>query len=515
MALTRARSAMLIHRRENRTIDARLRECPSLLDWDDVDRTGAADCSAVLATAVAEALSTSGVLVLPKGEYRLSQRVTIAPTNPQHNRFSLIGMPGAVIRYDTGHGALLFDGTTLRNSESAFKFATADHLLFRPFDGQSAGGAAVVSFVACNEARYEDCEIWGHDLTGIGVLYDSTWQATHRNGYIDSCGFGVQIQNNSNGIHVHNNEIALCTRAGIYVPASNQGCDANIIAHNYIERNGSGSGGAAIALNSPNDQGWVIIANYINDNGWPLPGDYDILTVGNETMIVANSFDSSNNTNAIKVEGDQALISVNHFSGPFTYGSDAVVRLHTGADVCVVTNNNFTSKPSGGVEIIDASSNKLNMIRGNKGVDVEIISNLPVLRAGKPSGGDQPVSNDTWTKVSFTEVHRQGGAFASSAWTPGMKGFVQINASVYYLSMGENAVIGIRILRNGSLIEKESYNVTGFNVASGVHGVNISATLYCSSYTDYYEIWTIHGGGTDRYIANWYAATNFEGFMIE
>jgi hypothetical protein len=121
-----------------------------------------------------------------------------------------------------------------------------------------------------------------------------------------------------------------------------------------------------------------------------------------------------------------------------------------------------------------------------------VVGNGPAFSAYASSGTSTP--NNTYTKISFqTEEFDTNNNFASSAFTPTVAGYYQINAAIGPPTFASGYHFPI-IYKNGSAYK---YGQLAY-VASSINGqVVISSLVYCNGSTDYIEIyWYQSSGGT-------------------
>lgn len=129
------------------------------------------------------------------------------------------------------------------------------------------------------------------------------------------------------------------------------------------------------------------------------------------------------------------------------------------------------------------------------------------------NSASQNVTSGVWTKVVFdTEIFDTNSNFASSAFTPTVAGYYQINTSIRLNSSGTSSH-DITIYKNGAAYT----SISGSQADSGTdHTFSGSDLIYCNGTTDYIEIYALMvGGGTPNFgYATSAACCKFSGNLV-
>jgi hypothetical protein len=139
---------------------------------------------------------------------------------------------------------------------------------------------------------------------------------------------------------------------------------------------------------------------------------------------------------------------------------------------------------------------------------VMVSGNMPAFSAYK-STNQSSISNSIYTKVTFdTEIFDTNNNFASSAFTPTVAGYYQVNASI---DAGSGLTYGYTtIAKNGSYISfgsGSSSSMTELFSASSV-------VVYCNGTTDYIEVFIFMVSSTTSTTNIVYSGSRFNAAMV-
>jgi hypothetical protein len=108
--------------------------------------------------------------------------------------------------------------------------------------------------------------------------------------------------------------------------------------------------------------------------------------------------------------------------------------------------------------------------------------------------GDQSITNNTLTKVTFAEVLDPNANFASSAYTPTVAGYYRVYATVYAYSNEGNTVYGLfKFYKNGAAYNLGEY-VNGLTGTGNGYTLSGSQVVYMNGTTDYLEVYGLLNG---------------------
>jgi len=118
----------------------------------------------------------------------------------------------------------------------------------------------------------------------------------------------------------------------------------------------------------------------------------------------------------------------------------------------------------------------------------------------------QSVASSTNTKILLqTEIFDTNNNFASSAFTPTVAGYYQLNWRV-----GCNtgaAEVFTDVLKNGTLV------AYGIDILSTTYGTGGSGLFYANGTTDYFELYFFQSSGVPKDTTALAAETYFSGFL--
>ena len=142
---------------------------------------------------------------------------------------------------------------------------------------------------------------------------------------------------------------------------------------------------------------------------------------------------------------------------------------------------------------------------------VMVSGNMPAFSAYK-SGGDQSLSNATFTKITFaTETFDTNNNFSSSTFTPTVAGYYQVTAAAQlFATTGTNFLL--TFYQNGS----EYARGMQLNLSSGNIGLFqpcISNLIYCNGSTDYIEVYDYISASSGQLVSA-SSATYFVGSLV-
>jgi hypothetical protein len=127
---------------------------------------------------------------------------------------------------------------------------------------------------------------------------------------------------------------------------------------------------------------------------------------------------------------------------------------------------------------------------------VMVSGNMPSVYAYQSGGNDLSISTSTTTKVLFnTEIWDTANCFASSAFTPNVAGYYQIN----FIGQTHQFVSGRAqcwAYKSGSAY---LYSELNFNSATTLYPTYaINGLIYCNGTTDYIEIYVRQEAGSTQ-----------------
>ena len=120
-------------------------------------------------------------------------------------------------------------------------------------------------------------------------------------------------------------------------------------------------------------------------------------------------------------------------------------------------------------------------------------NNTPLFRAGPQNSGLQSISNNTYTKVSFSnEIYDPSGVYDASSnyrFTPGTAGYYFISALVMYEDARAQTDSRLLIYKNGSAIATFRGRHTDNNAIGDINWIDLADD------DDYYEIYVRQNSG--------------------
>lgn len=120
------------------------------------------------------------------------------------------------------------------------------------------------------------------------------------------------------------------------------------------------------------------------------------------------------------------------------------------------------------------------------------------------------LSNGAYTKVLFAnESFDTNNNFASSAFTPTVAGYYQLNSAVGFVN-GQTTRSRIVIYKNGS----QASAGVDFASASGTYDIMVSSLMYFNGSTDYAEIYVYQSSGSSQNTDTSSYNTYFNGAMV-
>ena len=137
----------------------------------------------------------------------------------------------------------------------------------------------------------------------------------------------------------------------------------------------------------------------------------------------------------------------------------------------------------------------------------------PAFSSTKSGSGDQPISANTTTKVTFeTEQWDLTNDYdtSNSRFTPSVQGYYHFNSAFYFKAPTDGSVVQIQLYKNGSVF-KWGNILTSAGTSS--HSPNLSATAYANGTTDYFEIYIWQNSGT-KSIEDVGTLTWFDGHLV-
>ena len=169
----------------------------------------------------------------------------------------------------------------------------------------------------------------------------------------------------------------------------------------------------------------------------------------------------------------------------------------------------------GGIAIAGDTSGNLDLKTGNGTYTasvpqatgtVMVSGNQPAFAAY--ASVDQTISNDTQTKVTFTnEIFDTANCFSSSRFTPNVAGYYSVYAFYEWQGVATDTRRDIYIFKNGGAYRRgQIFSRTGGNTQN-----EVTAILYLNGSTDYIEIYADQGSGGNLTIYNG-NGQNYNGF---
>ena len=120
---------------------------------------------------------------------------------------------------------------------------------------------------------------------------------------------------------------------------------------------------------------------------------------------------------------------------------------------------------------------------------VMVSGNMPAFSATKSGGGNQSLTANVATKVTFdTEDFDTASCFANSTFTPNVAGYYQISAGLDMFTTGSTMTqSSVMIAKNGAGYR---WNYGYATIPQNTdNSPTISALVYCNGTTDYIEIY--------------------------
>jgi hypothetical protein len=139
--------------------------------------------------------------------------------------------------------------------------------------------------------------------------------------------------------------------------------------------------------------------------------------------------------------------------------------------------------------------------------------NGPAFRA-YISTGQTIASAGAQVKVTFgAETFDTDGCFASSAFTPTVEGYYQLNATVRISGTsgtGENMLV---LYKNGGEYARGT-NGSGTEIGASFYSMQVSDIVYANGTTDFFEVYLQQGSGSDRDTTAGTNISYFSGVMV-
>ena len=139
-------------------------------------------------------------------------------------------------------------------------------------------------------------------------------------------------------------------------------------------------------------------------------------------------------------------------------------------------------------------------------------NNTPLFRAGPQNSGAQSISNNTYTKVSFSnEIYDPSGVYDASSnyrFTPGTAGYYLISALVMYEDARSQTDSRLLIYKNGSAIATFRGNHTDNDAVGDINWIDLADD------NDYYEIYVRQNSGYAVNITDGASRCYFQAFKL-
>ena len=156
--------------------------------------------------------------------------------------------------------------------------------------------------------------------------------------------------------------------------------------------------------------------------------------------------------------------------------------------------------------------NGTSTFNGNVDVTGNVITDAPAFSATKSGSGDQSISGNTTTKVTFeTEQWDLTNDYdtSNSRFTPSVQGYYHFDSAFYFKAPTDGSVVQIQLYKNGSVF-KWGNILTAAGTES--HSPTLSATAYANGSTDYFELYIWQNSGT-KSIEDVGTLTWFDGYL--
>ena len=115
-----------------------------------------------------------------------------------------------------------------------------------------------------------------------------------------------------------------------------------------------------------------------------------------------------------------------------------------------------------------------------------LADNTPAFLA-TPAIADSSLSDDTWTKVDYTEVVDSDGCYSSGRFTPAVVGYYQFNATAEVSTASPNAwAVYIALYKNGSIDNSTIMYIDG-HAGRAAASMSTSGVIYLDA-DDYIEV---------------------------
>ena len=238
--------------------------------------------------------------------------------------------------------------------------------------------------------------------------------------------------------------------------------------------------GNVLDLGTPSDDtvtGAKIVDNAINSEHY-TDGSIDLAHLSADSVdgskIVDNAINSEHYT-------DGSIDTAHIADGQVTTAklATAVFTAATDIGAAIVDADLFLMDDGAGGTIRKTTAARIKTYAGG--------DNKPAFLA-EPAVAQSSISDDTLTKVSFTEVLDTASAYNGSRFTPGVAGYYQVNAIVEVADSTDNGYGAILVIYKNGALEPSIYNEWDGNAQIARARLSASGVVYLDA-DDYIEVY--------------------------